>query len=145
MACVSFFELNVVEGNTCNCFCPMWKLTFHAMVTMVSWIASWVPVRLLPWTQCKRWIPIRLMGCVHTHQRMFAIEGKGNPSRIWNVVEKIGEDNWKVGKTGQVVNQVPAPRPKHDKIQARWTSNVPSENMLEEVWWCRRFEMDFWN
>jgi hypothetical protein len=29
-------ELNVVEKNTCNFFCPTWKPTFHAMVAKVS-------------------------------------------------------------------------------------------------------------
>jgi hypothetical protein len=44
------------------------------------------------------------MGCVHTHQGMFAIEGWGSPSWIRNVVQKIGEDNRKVGKAGWIVN-----------------------------------------
>jgi hypothetical protein len=40
-------ELNVVEGNAYN-FCPMWKLTIHAMATKVSRIASWVLMRSFP-------------------------------------------------------------------------------------------------
>jgi len=84
-------ELNVVEGSACNCSCLTWKLTFCIMVAKVSQIISWVLVRSLPWTQCKKWIPIRSMGCVHTHQGMFAIEGWGSPSRIQSVVKKNGE------------------------------------------------------
>ncbi len=87
----------MVEGNTCNCFHPTWKPTSHPMVAKVSQIASWVLVHLLPWTQRKSWIPIGLMGCVHTHRRILLIKGWGNPSRIRNVVEKTREDNRKVG------------------------------------------------
>ncbi len=138
-------ELNVVEGSVGNCFCPMWKPTFRAMVAKVSWIASWVPMRSLPWTQHKRWIPIGSMGCVHTHQGMPTIEGWGSPSCIQNVVWKIGEDNRKVGKTGQVISQTLALRIKHDKIWAWWASNVPLKSMLEKVWWCKCSEMEFWS
>jgi hypothetical protein len=42
------------------------------------------------------------MGCVHTHQGMPTIERWGSPSLVWNVMQKIGEDNWKVGKTSQM-------------------------------------------
>jgi hypothetical protein len=52
----------------------MWKPTSHEMATKVSQIASWVPMHLLPGAQCKRWILIGSMGCVHTHQGMPAIE-----------------------------------------------------------------------
>jgi hypothetical protein len=40
------------------------------------------------------------MGCVHTHQGIFAIEGWGSPSFVQSVVEKTRENNQKVGKTG---------------------------------------------
>ncbi len=138
-------ELNVVEGSVGNCFCPMWKLAFRVMVAKVSWIASWVSVRSLPWTQLKRWIPIELMGCVHTHQGMPTTKERGSPSCIQNVVRKIGEDNQKVGKTGQVISQTPTLRIKHDKIWAWWASNVSLESMLEKVWWCKCSEMEFWS
>jgi hypothetical protein len=39
----------------------------------------------------------------------------------------------KVGKNGQAINQVLALGPEHDKIRARWASNVTSKNMLERV------------
>jgi hypothetical protein len=29
----------------------------------------------------------------------------GSPSHVQNVMQKIGEDNWKVGKTRQVISQ----------------------------------------
>ncbi len=58
------------------------------------------------------------MGCVHTHRGMPTIKGWGISSHIQSVVPKIGEDNRKVGKTGQDVNQTPALRLEHDKIQA---------------------------
>jgi hypothetical protein len=61
------------------------------------------------------------------------IEGCGNPSHIRNVVEKIGENNQKAGKTNQVINQKPTPRLKHDKIRAPWASNIPSKSMLKRV------------
>jgi hypothetical protein len=38
--------------------------------------------------QRKRWTPIALMGCVHIHQRIPIIKGRGNPSRVYNVMEK---------------------------------------------------------
>jgi hypothetical protein len=40
------------------------------------------------------------MGCVHTHQRIFAIERCGNPSHLQSIMEKDGEDIRKVGKVG---------------------------------------------
>jgi len=138
-------ELNVVKGNTCNCSHPTWKLTSHIMATKVLQIASWVLVCSLPWAPHKRWIPIGSMGCVHTHQKMFIIEGWGSPSHVRNVVQKIREDNQKVGKTSRAINQVLAPRPKHNKIQARWASNVLLENMLERVWWWKCFKMESWS
>jgi hypothetical protein len=57
------------------------------------------------------------MGCVHTHNGKLVIERCGNSSYIQSIVEKIGEDNQKVKKTSQVINQVFTLRPKHDKIQ----------------------------
>jgi hypothetical protein len=107
-------ELNVVEGNACDCFCPIWKLTSCTMVAKVLQITSWVPVRSLPWPQCKRWIPVRSMGCVHAHRKVLAIEGWGSPNHVQSVVKKTKEDNWKVVKIGWIINQMPTPRPKHD-------------------------------
>jgi hypothetical protein len=52
-------ELGVTEGSACSCSCFPWKATFCAMVAKVSWTSSWVPVCLLLWVQCKRWIFIR--------------------------------------------------------------------------------------
>jgi len=80
-------ELNMVEGNTYSCFCPTWKPTSCAMATKVLWITSWVLVHLLLWVQHKRWISIRLMGCVHTHWGILAIEGWGGSSRIQSVIK----------------------------------------------------------
>ncbi len=40
---------------------------------------------------CKRLILIELMGCVHTHQRMHAIERCDSSSHDQNVVKKVGE------------------------------------------------------
>jgi hypothetical protein len=73
------------------------------------------------------------MGCVHTHRRILTIGGWGSPSHVPSVVQKIREDNQKVGKTGRVVSQVLALRPKHNKIRARWALDVPLESMLERV------------
>jgi len=138
-------ELNVVEGSTCNCSHPTWKLTSYVMATKVSQIASWVLVHSLPWTPHKKWIPIGLMGFVHTHWRMPIVEGWGSPSHLRSVMQKIREDNQKVGKTSQVISQVLALRPKHNKIRARWASNVMLESMLERVWRWKRFEMESWS
>jgi len=98
-------ELNVFEGNTCTCFHPTWKSTSHTMAIKVLQITSWILVCLLPWAQHKRWIPIGLMGCVHTHQRIPAIKGWGNPSCIQSAMEKIGEANRKLGKTSRIITK----------------------------------------
>jgi hypothetical protein len=44
------------------------------------------------------------MGCVHSHWRMFAIEGWGSPSHIRSVLEKNGQEIRKAGNIGQVVS-----------------------------------------
>ncbi len=138
-------ELNVVEGSACNCSRPTCKPTFHAMVAKVLQITSWDEMHSLPWTQCKKWIPIGSMGCVQTHRRMLIIERWCSLSRIWNIIEKTRENNWKVGKTSWTINQAPGPKPKHDKTWAQWASNGLSKSMLERVWWCRHCEMEFWS
>jgi len=137
-------ELNVFKGSTC-CFRPMWKLTSYTMATKVSQTASWVLMHSLSWAQCKRWIPIGSMGCVHMHQRIPAIKGWGSPSHIWSIVEKIGEVNPKFGKIGWIVNQTFTPRLEHDRIWVWWASNILLENMLKKVRWCRRSKMESWN
>ncbi len=58
------------------------------------------------------------------HQKILAIERWCSPSHIQNVVEKTGGDNWKVRKTSWTLNQTPNPKPKHDKIQTRWASDI---------------------
>jgi hypothetical protein len=73
------------------------------------------------------------MGCVHTHRGRLAIERCGNLSHIQNVVEKIEEDNQKVQKIGQVINQTFALRLKHNKIWAQWASSIPSKIMLKKL------------
>jgi hypothetical protein len=115
------------------------EANIYLMVAKMSQIASWVLMHSLPWMQHKRWIPIGSMGCVHTHWRIFAINGWVNPSHVQNVVEKFGENNQKDGKINWIVNQVPTLGPKHDKIQARWVFNILLESMLER---CRCFKME---
>ncbi len=137
-------ELNVVEGNACNCFCFTWKLTYRVMVAKVSGITSWVLVPLLAWKQCKRWIPIGSMGCVHTHRGMHAIDGWGGPSRVRSAMQKTKKNNWNVRKIDWVVSQALALGPEHDKIRAQWALDVLLESMLERVWWCRRSKMESW-
>jgi hypothetical protein len=73
------------------------------------------------------------MGCGHTHWGVFAIERCDNPNHVQNVVKKDREDNQKVGKVGQVVNQTPTLGLEHDKIQTRWVSYILSESMLDKV------------
>ncbi len=90
----------MVERSACNCFHFTWKSTSRVMTTKVSQIASWVPMCSLLVVQHKRWTLITLMGCVHTHQRIFAIERCGNPSHLQSIMEKDGEDIRKVGKVG---------------------------------------------
>jgi hypothetical protein len=85
----------------------------------------------LPWTQRKKWIPIRSMGCVHAHRGMLAIEGWGSPSHVQNVVQKTREDNQKVGKIVRVISQACALRPEHNKIWAQWAWNVLSKSIME--------------
>jgi hypothetical protein len=112
-------ELNVVEGCTRSCFRSTWKLTSCIMVAKMLWMTSWVPMRSLPWVQRKRWIPIGSKGCVHMYQRILAIEGWGRPNCVWSTMEKTKENNRKAKKTYWTINQTFAPRPEHDKIQAR--------------------------
>jgi hypothetical protein len=97
-------EWNIVEGNVCNCSHPTWRSTSRAKATKVSRTSSWVPMCSLPWVQHKKWTPITLMGCVHTHWRIPTIEGCGNPSHVRNIVKKDGEYNWKVGKVHWTIN-----------------------------------------
>jgi len=60
-------ELGVAKGIVCSYFHPMWKPTSCTIAAKVLQTTSWVPVHPLPWAQCKKWIPIGSMGCVHTH------------------------------------------------------------------------------
>jgi hypothetical protein len=95
-------ELKVVEGNICNCFHPTWKLASCAMTTKVSQTASWFLMCSLLWAQHKSWIPIRLMRCVHPYRKTLAL--KDVIVQTVFEMEKIGEDNRKVKKIGQVIN-----------------------------------------
>jgi hypothetical protein len=137
-------ELNVFERSTCSCSCPQ-ELASCAMATEVSWIASWVHVCSSSWAQHKRWIPIGSMGCVHPHWRILATKRWGNPSRIWNTVEKTKEVGQKLRKISQIVSQTPTLALEHDKIWARWALNIMSKNMLGKVWRCKCFEMESWS
>jgi hypothetical protein len=47
---------------------------------------------------------------MHTHWERLAIEGCDSLNHVQSVMEKFGEDNQKVGKIGQVINQMPTPR-----------------------------------
>jgi len=58
------------------------------------------------------------MGCVHTHRGILGIEGWGNPNHVLNVVNKTKENNQKVGKINEILNQMLTFGPKHDKIRA---------------------------
>jgi len=122
-------ELNVAKGSACSCSYPSWKPTFHAMATKVSQTTSWVLLRSLPWAQHKRWIPIRSMEYVHTHWGRPGIEGCDNLKHIWSDVEKIGENNQKVGKIGRTISQMFTLGPKHDKIRAQLASSILSKSM----------------
>jgi hypothetical protein len=138
-------EWNVVEGSVCSCFHPTWKSPSFAITTKVPWITSWVFMCSLPWVQRKRWTLVALMGCVHIHRGIFAIERCGNPSRVRNVVKKDGEDNWKAWKTGWVISQMLTLRLEHDKIRTWWVLDILLKNILEKVWWCKWSEMESWN
>jgi hypothetical protein len=43
-------------------------------------------------------------------------------------VEKISEDDQKVGKISQVISQTHALGQEHDKIWAQWASSIPREH-----------------
>ncbi len=58
---------------------------------------------------------------------------KGNPSHVRNAMQNLGENNQNARKNGQVVSETIALGPEHDKIWARWASNVFLEGMLERV------------
>jgi hypothetical protein len=79
----------MVEGSACICSHPTWKPASHAMMAKVLQTASWVPMHLLPWVQCKRWTPIKLMQYVHTNQKIPTIQGCGSPKHI----KKTKENN----------------------------------------------------
>jgi hypothetical protein len=64
----------------------------------------------------------RVMGCVHMHRGILAIEGWGNPNCIQNVVKKIEKTSRKPKKIGRIISQTPTSEPKHNKIQTQWTS-----------------------
>jgi hypothetical protein len=73
------------------------------------------------------------MRCVHMHRKISAIEGWGSPNHIWKVMKKIGIENWKAGKTHQVVGEMSTLKLKHNKIQAQWDSDILLESMLKKV------------
>jgi hypothetical protein len=79
----------MAEKSACSYFHLTWKPTSHAMVANVLQTSSWVPMHSLPWAQCKRWTPIRLMRYVHTHQKIPTIKGCGSPKHI----QKTKENN----------------------------------------------------
>jgi len=56
------------------------------------------------------------MRCVHTHQRILATKGWGNPSCVQSTMEKTKETNWKAKKISWVINQTPTLGLKYDKI-----------------------------
>ncbi len=127
-------ELRVVKGSACSYFLPTWKLTCRIMAAKVSWTSSWVPMHSFPWMQHKKWIHVKLMGCVHTHQRGFAIEGCGNPSYVLSVMEKIGENNRKVGKD----NGNPFAK------SSRWKQFWRCSKIVPKGWLANEFSMR-WN
>jgi hypothetical protein len=90
-------------------------------------------------------MPIRSIGCVHTHQGIPTNEGWGSLSHIRSVIEKIEENNRKARKISRVVNQTFAPRWEHHKIQAKWASDIPLKSMLKKVWWCKQSKMECWS
>jgi len=117
-------ELNMAKGNTCSYFRLTWKLASCAMETKMSRTTSWLPMRSLPWAQHKRWIPMKSMGCVHTHQRRLAIEWCDRASWVWSVVKKIREKNWKVGNISRTISQTPTLGLKHDTLRCCWKRKV---------------------
>jgi hypothetical protein len=138
--CCSFLSIKIYV-----CTWALLLFVNNAMATKVLWITSWVLVCSLPWTQCRRWIPIRLMRCVHTYWKILTIEGWGNPSHIRSIVEKTKEVSRKLGEIGWNVNQIFALGLEHDRISAQWVLNIMSENMLKKIWWCKHFEMESWS
>ncbi len=83
------------------------------------------------------------MGCVHMHWEILTIKGSNIPNCIQSAMEKIEETSQKPRKIGLIVNQTLTPGPKHDGIQAQCVSNIPLENMLEKLWWCKHSKMKF--
>jgi hypothetical protein len=45
----------------------------------------------LPWVQCKRWIPIGSMGCVHTNQKIPRNERSGSLTIFEILWKKLGK------------------------------------------------------
>jgi hypothetical protein len=48
-------------------------------------------------------------------------------------MEKNQEANEKLGKINQIVSQTHTPGPKHNKIWARWVSDISSKSMFKRV------------
>jgi hypothetical protein len=59
--------------------------------------------------------------------------------------QNVVKHNKEFKRIVQIVSQTLYPKPKHDKIWAWWISNNFSKNILERVWWCKCFEMEFKN
>ncbi len=133
-------ELSVVEWNTSNFFHPTWKPAFCAKEAKMFWIASCVPMCSLPWVQCKRWMPVGSMGCVHTHQGRHVIGGCGSLNYVQSDVKKIGQNNQKVRKVSRAISEMLALGPEHDKIQAWWASSIVSKNMLKKGTMVQTFQ-----
>jgi hypothetical protein len=66
----------------------------------VSHITSSFFIHSLSYKHHRRWTPLGSTSCVHMHQGRFAMEGWGNPSEVWSVVEKITKDKQNIDKIG---------------------------------------------
>jgi hypothetical protein len=73
------------------------------------------------------------MGCVHTHQKILAIEGWGSPSCIQSTMKNTKKTIQIFGKIDQTISLTLALGPKHDRIKAQWALDILSESMLKKV------------
>ncbi len=141
----TFESIKELGSTSLSCYHLTWKPAFHAMVAKVLQIGSWVSRAFVAMSACKKWIPIGLMGCMHTHWKMFEIEGWGNPNHVWSAMKKIRENNRKVGEACRIVSQVFALGPEHDTIWTQWALGISLNIILERVWWCRNSGMEIWS
>ncbi len=85
----------MIEGNTCIYYHYTCKPSSQVMDVEVSHITFFLYIHCLT-----RWTPLGSIGCVHMHQRRFAMEGWGILLKFEMLWKKIAKDKQKTDKIG---------------------------------------------